>query len=149
MSGNDKVVITGGDIDRDRHTTWNKTWVVVIVLLLLLFSITWVFTRPIFEPEQEEDEPYPWQVPAEPLVISEDTTWTQRTDPLDQPVVIQEGVTLHIENSDISVDLLDLVFWQRPAFRVRAGGALEVDGSTLQVVQDDEVDNAVVGEFHL
>ncbi len=149
LSGNDRVVITGGDIDRDRHTTWNKTWVVVVVLLLLLFSITWVFTRPIFEPEKEEDEPYPWQVPAEPMIISEDTTWTGRTETLDQPIVVQDGVTLRIEDSEISVDLVDLVFWQRPAFRVRAGGALEVDGSTLQVVQDDEVANTVLGEFNL
>jgi len=122
--------------------------VVVVVLLLLMFSMTWVFTRPIYEPE-EEDEPYPWQVPAEPLVISEDTTWTQMTEPLDQPVVIQDGATLRIEDSEISVDLVDLVFWQRPAFRVRAGGALEVEGSTLEVVQDDEVANAVIGEFNL
>ena len=56
---------------------------VVVVLLLLMFSMTWVFTRPIFEPEEEEAEPYAWEVPAEPLIISEDTTWTLQKEQLD------------------------------------------------------------------
>ncbi|NOQ54134.1 MAG: hypothetical protein GQ558_05980 [Thermoplasmata archaeon] len=148
LSGNDKVVITGGDIDRDRHTTWNKTWVVVVVLLLLLFSITWVFTRPIFEPEEEE-EPYAWELPAEPMIISKDTTWTGQTLKLDKPIVIQEGATLRIEDIEVQVDLLDLVFWQRPAIRVHNGGALEVVNSRIVIKEIVPAKSTVVGSFWL
>ena len=150
LSGNDKVVITGEDIDRDRYTTWRSTGVVIFVLLILLFSITWVFTRPIFEPEEEDEaEPYAWEVPAEPLVISMDTTWTGRTETLEQPIVVMNDAKLTLVNCNIEVDLEDLVFWQRPAIRVRVGSALEIADSEIRIVSSKYLNTSVVGDFWL
>jgi hypothetical protein len=150
LSRNDKVIITGEDIDRDRYSTWRSTWVVIFVLLVLLFSITWVFTRPIFEPEEEDEaEPYAWEVPAEPLVISMDTTWTGRTETLEQPIVVKNDATLTLVNCNIEVDLEDLVFWQRPAIRVWVGSALEIADSEIRIVSSKYLNTSVVGDIWL
>ncbi len=148
MSKEGRVVVTAEDIDHDRESTWRKTWVIIVVLLLVLFSMTWLFTRPYFEPDIEEEE-YPWKVPAEPLVISEDTTWTDRDFSIDQPIVVDHGVNLSIEGCNVHVDPLDLVFWQRPAIRVLEGGSLELVRTRLNIDRDVNMETSVVGNFWL
>jgi hypothetical protein len=141
-------------IEPERRRTTNIFFAVVTVVVILNAALL-VMIAPWEDgngppDDDDDDEPpgrgiYPWEFPAETENITTDTTWTDRTGVLESPIVVEEGTTLRIVDSDIRVMLEDLILWRQPAFRVEDAGSLEVEGSTIEIFRDPKLDKAVIG----
>ncbi len=134
-------------------STFRAVVAIVIVLLLInVYALTQLFSPNVPDDDENGDEPepilHPWNVTVEAQVIDEDTTWTERSGPLEAPLVIADGATLRLEDCYIELLAEDFIFFRTPYITVERGGRLEIAGSTVELVYDPWLEHTLVGPFY-
>jgi hypothetical protein len=75
--------------------------------------------------------------------ITEDVVWKGKDRVLERPIIVTNGASLRIQDCYLKVLLEDLFLWNLTWFTVEDGGTLVLKDSTLEVIIDERLDDAV------
>ena len=143
-SGLDRERDAQGDAAR-RDSRSTITSILLLLGLLAALLITFLVADVLYHAIRDQQE----ERPTEPTVtvILRDTVWSGLNTTLVKPISIRAGATLRIVDSNVTVPL-ELLLWEERAWiSVEPGGALELEGSTIQVTKGPSMDEAVVEDF--
>ena len=123
--------------------------IVVVLLFINIYALTLLVGPILPDGNGDEEEPtlplHAWNVTVDARVIEEDETWTGIDGPLGAPVVVKDGATLRLVDCHIQLLCEDFILFRQPYFTVEHGGALELEGSSVELVYDPWLDTTLVG----
>jgi hypothetical protein len=116
--------------------------IIVVAVMLLTGLLTALMLLPPPEGYNEEGDGSGgnkgWEVKWDTYLVTGDAQWKGWDQPLEYPVFIEPGASLTIKDSDISVSLEDMIFWEGSVINVS-------QGASLRLVNTDLVVNAHLG----